>query len=52
MLEACNKLYKERVHVRVGKVIPFEEEIIREEVKAVGETKRFGKVVIQIAGDT
>jgi hypothetical protein len=51
MLAACDKLYKDGVHVRVSKVIPFDLEKVQEEVKAVGESKRFGKVIIEIAGD-
>lgn len=52
MLETCDKLYKEDIYVRITKVISFEKiEEIKEEVKAVGESKRSGKVVIEIGGD-
>lgn len=51
MLRSCDKLYAEGVHVRVTKTIPFELEKVSEEVTAVGESRRSGKVVIRVAGD-
>jgi len=50
MLESLDKLYASGVHVRITKTIPFEIEKMREEVVAVGGTKRSGKVCVKIAG--
>lgn len=51
MLESCDKLYASGVHVKVTKVIPMELAPMKEEVLAVGESKRCGKVIVEIAGD-
>jgi hypothetical protein len=51
MLASCDKLYASGVCVKISRVIPFELDRVKEEVLAVGEGKRFGKVVIEIAGD-
>ena len=50
MLTTCDKLYKEGVSVKVGKTIPLQLEEVKEEVKAVAEGKRYGKVIVEIAG--
>jgi NADPH:quinone reductase-like Zn-dependent oxidoreductase len=50
MLASCDKLFSSGVSVKIAKVIPFELEKIKEEVLAVGQTQRFGKVVIDISG--
>lgn len=43
MLEACNKLYADGIHVRVSKVIPLELTPMAEELKAVGDPNEVGR---------